>query len=127
VWYRGSVDVEAGQAASDPATAEVEICRGVITKFYRLFPPGCAGTVHLQVYHQTRQVFPTTPGQSYLGDDSENLGDSSVQIDEPPFVLELRAWAPDASYDHVIYCEFYIERPRVPAAVPLERLEVPGV
>ena len=60
--------------------------------------------------HQTRQIFPTTPGQSYLGDGSEILGDASVDLDEPEYVLELRGWSPGTTYDHVVYVEFYIER-----------------
>jgi len=129
VWYRGSVEVEAGQTAAAPAAALVEVCAGTITNFYRLFPSGCAGMVHLQVFYQTRQIFPTTPGQSYVGDGSEILGDASVELDEPEYILELRGWAPEAAYDHVVYCEFYIARPVVLVPVPLGRLGVgiPGV
>lgn len=81
--------------------------------------------VHLQVFHQTRQIFPTTPGQSYIGDDSEILGDSSVEIDEPEFVLELRAWSPGTSYQHIIYCEFYIEKVEVWMPVPVAVVSLP--
>jgi len=110
MWYRGSITVPAGTTRAAYASETIEICPGTITKWYRLFPPGCAGLVGMQVWHQTRQVFPTTPGQFYLGDGSEILGEASVDVVEPDFALELRAWAPDADYDHVVYCEFYIER-----------------
>lgn len=127
MWYRGALTVLAGTTRAAYVSTEVEICRGFISSFYRLFPPGCAGLVALQVYHQTRQIFPTTPGQYYLGDDSEILAETSVDIAEPPFVLELRAWAPEAVYDHILYCEFYIERLRVLVPVPIEQVIVPGV
>lgn len=109
MWYRGSITVLANTLASAPETTEVEVCKGVVESFYRLFPMGCAGKVHLQVFHQTRQLFPTTPGQSYIGDGSEVLGDASVTIDEPPFIVELRAWSPSTTYSHVVYVEFYIK------------------
>lgn len=127
MWYRGSVEVGIGQTAASPATAEVEVCRGTITAFYRLFPQGCSGLVHLQVFYQTRQIFPTTPGQFYIGDGSEILGDASVELDEPEYVLELRGWAPSSKYAHVVYCEFYIARPVISVPVPLGGLgiEVP--
>jgi len=124
VGARGSVEVGIGQAASSPATAFVEVCRGTITSFYRLFPQGCSGLVHLQVFYQTRQIFPTTPGQSYIGDGSEILGDASVELDEPEYVLELRGWAPESRYVHVVYCEFYIARPAIVVPVPMRWLEV---
>ena len=127
MWYRGSVTVPLNTAESAKATAFVEVCPGVITMFYRLFPPGCTGLVHLQVFYQTRQIFPTTPGQSYLGDGSEILGDASVVLDEPEYVLELRAWSPGTAYQHIVYCEFYIARPMMLVPVPLARPLIPGV
>lgn len=121
MWYRGSLTVPADTAAAAYASAEVEVCRGTITKFYRLFAPGCAGQVALQVFYQTRQIFPTTPGEFYLGDDSEILGDASVELDEPDFLLELRGWSPGTTYQHIIYCEFYIPRPTIYIPSVLDR------
>ena len=129
MWYRGSVTVSADTARADAVESTVEISPGKITKFYRLFPPGCAGMVGLQVFWQTRQIFPTTPGQYYIGDGSEILGDASIEIDEPEFVLTLRGWSPGTSYDHVIYCEFYIAKPVLIYPVVSERVRVlvPGM
>lgn len=127
MWYRGSVTVPLNTLATGKESAFVDVCKGTITKFYRLFPPGCMGQVHLQVLWQTRQIFPTTPGESYIGNGSEVLGDASVALDEPEYTLELRGWSPGTSYDHVIYCEFYIARPEIVLPVPLERPGVPGV
>lgn len=81
----------------------------------------------MQVYYQTRQVFPTTPGQAYIGDRSEILGDASVDLDEVPFLLELRAWAPDATYDHTVYCEFYITSNRRSLQQPIEFIDIDEV
>ena len=125
MWYRGALTVPAGTTQEDPAEMDVGVCRGTISQFYRLFPPGCAGKVSLQVLTQTRQVFPTTPGTSYLGDGSEILGPASVILTEPEFVLTLRGWASDTDYDHVIYCEFYIEKTVVYVPVALDRVFVP--
>ena len=80
--------------------------------------------VGLQVLWQTRQIFPTTPGTYYLGDGSEILGDASVDIDEPEYVLTLRAWAPDTVYDHIVYCEFYIAKPVQGYPIPIEFVPV---
>lgn len=123
--YFGSVTVPIGTLEAAPAVAEVEVCFGTITEFYRLFPPGCAGMVRMQVFHQTRQIFPTSPGESYIGDGSEVLGLAGVGVDEPPTILELRAWSPGSTYQHIIYCEFYIARPYALIAVPLEPIALP--
>lgn len=124
MWYRGSLTVPANTARAAYVSALIEVSPGTITKFYRLFPPGCVGQVSLQVYYQTRQIFPTTPGQAYLGDGSEILGDASVELDEPEYVLALRGWSPGTSYQHIIYVEFYIARPAVYVPVVAERVFV---
>jgi hypothetical protein len=107
----------------------VEVSPGTITKFYRLFPPGCAGLVGLQVFWQTRQIFPTTPGAYYLGDGSEVLGDASVELDEPEYILMLRGWSPGTTYDHIVYCEFYIAKPISLPVLSVEKVRVlvPGM
>ena len=125
MWYRGSVTIPSNTLASAPVSAVVEVSPGTIQKFYRLFPPGCAGLVSLQVFYQTRQIFPTTPGQSYIGNGSEILGDSSVILDEPEYVLELCGWSPTTSYQHIIYCEFYITEPTIYVPIVQERVFVP--
>lgn len=125
MWYRGSITVPANTLAAGYVSAEIEVSQGTISRFYRLFPPGAAGMVHLQVFHQTRQIFPTTPGQSYIGDFSEILGESSMVVDEPEFVLELRAWSPGTSYAHIVYCEFYIEKSEIFLPIPVTVVALP--
>lgn len=125
MWYRGSITVPASTPRAEPVTAELKVSQGTITLFYRLFPKGCAGQVSVQVFSQTRQILPSTPGQSYIGDGSEVLGDSSIILDEPPYVLELRAWSPGTTYDHTIYVEFYIEKAVALMPVPLESRVLP--
>lgn len=129
MWYRGSITIPAGTARKDFEFANVPVCPGQIAKFYRLFAPGCSGMVHLQVYHQTRQVFPTTPGESYIGDGSEILGDATIDVYEPPYVLQLRGWSPDTTYPHTVAVEFYIEKVGVRLPLPLEweAVPVPGI
>lgn len=125
MWYRGSIIVPASTARAAPVAVELEVSQGTISLFYRLFPKGCAGQVSLQVFSQTRQVLPTTPGQAYVGDGSEVLGDASIELDEPPYVLELRAWSPGTTYEHTIYVEFYIEKAVDLMPVPLESRVLP--
>lgn len=119
MWYRGSVTIPADTAKADYAIANVPVCPGQVVKFYRLFAPGCSGMVHLQVFHQTRQIFPTTPGESYIGDGSEILGDATIELDEPPYILQLRGWSPDTDYSHTVAVEFYIEKGLLKIPVPL--------
>jgi len=125
VWYRGSITVPGDTAQADAVTAEVEVSAGTISHFYRLFPLGCAGMVHLQVFNGTRQIFPTTPGESYIGDGSEVLGSASIKLSEPPYILELCAWSPDTDYQHIVYVEFYIEKTEILIARPIYSVGLP--
>ena len=123
--YYGSVTVPLNTLASAPATAWVDVAFGTVAEFYRLFPPGCSGMVHLQVFWQTRQIFPLSPGASYLGDGSEILGKAGLVIDEVPATLQLRAWSPGTAYQHIIYCEFYIAEPTIFIPVPISQVGLP--
>lgn len=125
MWYRGSITVAANTLILSPATQEIEVCKGVIERFYRLFPLGCSGMVHLQIWHQEHQLFPASPGASYIGDESEILGDASINLDEPPFVLELRAWSPGTTYQHIVYVEFFIRQVAAVLYPEMERESVP--
>lgn len=114
--YHGALLVEAGITEADPSSLVVELAHGTITEVMILFPPGPAGLVYLQVWHQARQIFPLTPGGAFQGDDSLIEFTERYKITGVPYWVELRGWAPDAELDHTIQVSFTV-LPLVPLAV----------
>lgn len=109
--YRGSLTIPAGTTEESPATAVLELCSGVISNVRILHPAGQAGLVHVTVWRHTRQIYPTTPGQSFIGDDQQNVFDERWPILEVPHEVELRGWAPSATLEHTVYVEVSVIPP----------------
>lgn len=106
--YHGALLVEAGSVEADPSTLVVELAHGTITEVTILFPPGPAGLVYFQVWHQARQIFPLTPGAAFQGDDSFIEFTERYKITGVPYWVELRGWAPNAELDHTIQASFTV-------------------
>jgi len=66
------------------------------------------GRVLLQVYCEEKLIFPTSPGQSFRGDDSHITIQERFVLDRNPFAVELRAWSPDATLDHTVFVDFTV-------------------
>lgn len=111
--YAASVTIPANTTESDPYEETLGVCFGTIGQVFVLFPPGHAGLTSLQVFYQTRQIFPTTPGESFVGDDTQYTFAERWPIFEPPFELLLRGWNTDDTYDHTIYFEVSMLVPEV--------------
>ena len=126
--YYSSLTIPAGTLASAPASDKFSVSAGRITEVELLFPPGSAGLAFLQIFYNARQIYPTSIGEYFRGDDHLiNWSDEYELVDEP-YELELRGWSPDAIYDHTIYCQCTISpRELVPAldlsAAPTAALE----
>lgn len=123
--YRGALEIPAGTSQSDPTILVLPVCYGLLTQYSLHFPPGQAGTTYVQVYYRGRQILPTTMGASFRGDDTFIVSPEAYPLYDSPFFLELVGWAPAASYDHTVYCQFYIEpsgltvpTPVLPVALP---------
>lgn len=118
--YRGALLVPAGTTAAASASLVLAACYGVLKRFIFYFPPGHAGTVHLQVWYRGRQILPTTLGETFRGDDLVIDLPETFPVYDPPFELTLLGWSPDASYDHAIYTIFYIDAPALAQSSILE-------
>jgi len=109
--YRGSLTIEAGKTEADPATETIKLCYGDITEVEVGFQAGCGWLVHLQIWHWGQQIFPLTGGASFIGDDQVIEFAERWPIHELPYEIELRGWAPDASYDHTVSVEITVSSP----------------
>lgn len=104
--YKAAFTVPSNTLASAPHTEDLILAIGTINKIYMLWPPGSVGMVHLQIYHLEHQLYPTTPGASYIGHDTEiTIRDRYNLLDEPPR-LTLVGWSPGTSYDHTVHVSF---------------------
>ena len=106
--YRQGLTIPAGTVQSDPEVVELEVAPGIITEVEINFPAGHSGLTYVQIYYQERQIFPTTPGIAFRGDDTLISFSESWAILEVPHILEIRGWSPSAIYDHTVFVDITI-------------------
>lgn len=109
--YRAALTIQAGVLASTPVTKVLSLCPGFITEVELLFPSGHAGLTYLQIWYHERQVFPTTAGQAFRGDDHLITFNEHFSVSEVPHEIELRGWAPTTTLEHTIYVDVTVEAP----------------
>jgi len=107
--YRGSVTIAAGTTEASPALSELGVCAGIITEVEIHFPAGHSGLTHLQIHYLGRQIFPTSTGQTFRGDDNVIQFGEQWVIKEEPYILTMHGWAPDAELPHTIFVEVSVQ------------------
>lgn len=110
---------------AEPHEEVLEVCFGTISQVFVLFPPGHAGLTHLQILYQTRQIFPTSPGEAFVGDDTQYEFSERWPIFESPHELLLRVWNDDDTYDHTVYVELSVLAPEVLVPVVIQSPRLP--
>lgn len=107
--YRGSLTIPANTPAAEPATLTIGLTYGRIEHVSILFPAGSSGLANLIVLYHERQIFPTSPEQSFIGDDHLITFQESFPIHDLPFEVTLVGWSPGSTLSHAIYVDFSVE------------------
>lgn len=123
--YRFSLEIPAGTLEASPVSLEVPVSYGKLKRYVLFFPAGHAGKTFVQVWYRGRQILPTTLGAAFRGDDLVIDSPEDYPIFDPPFELELRGWSPGATYDHTVFCQFYIEVLQLALPAGIQWVEIP--
>lgn len=100
--YRKELFVPAGTSEAGRAETNLHLTHGIVREVEIGFPAGCAGLVEVAIRYHERQIYPTSPGASFRGDDVLITFFDALEVTEPPLAFSLVGWAPDAEYDHRI-------------------------
>ena len=100
--YQAELVLPAQTPEGTPITVEFTIPRGVVRRVAALFPSGCAALAHVQIYHNEFQVWPTTPGKSFVGDYMYMVFDESYELAEAWNAIRVVGWNDDDSYPHTV-------------------------
>jgi len=100
--YEEDLTIPASTPETSPVETLIEVTAGVIHRIEVQFPPGCFGLAHVVIVHENTQIFPTNPGQSFKGDAWVFSVNEYHVLDEPPFIITVRGWNEDDTYEHTI-------------------------
>lgn len=97
-------------------TLEFTLPFGVVRKVRITFPWGCAGLVFLSIDHNERQLWPTTPGEWFYGNDVTIEFEDDYLLTEAWNNFRLRAYNDDDTYAHTVTVHFLVDS--APFGVP---------
>ena len=106
--YRAALTIPANTPESEPAVTTAKLVPGIVTEVELLFPAGHTGLTHVVIYYHERQIFPTSPEQSFCGDDHLITFDEQFAVIEPPYELVVYGWNDDEYYDHTVYVDITV-------------------
>ena len=106
--YRTALVIPALTPESEPVSAVVKVVPGIITEVELLFPAGHAGLTHVAIFYHERQIFPTSPEQSFCGDDHLITFNEQFAIIELPYELVVYGWNDDELYSHTVYVDLTV-------------------
>lgn len=115
--YRGTLTIHANTPQVLPATVTMSLTYGKIQEVVVLFPAGCGGLVHLIVLYHERQILPTSPEQSFIGDDHLITFPERFPIYDEPFEVKLVGWSPGTTLSHTLYVDMTVEAEIQPTVI----------
>ena len=98
--YGGTISTDANTTAAAPKKTEVAVTEGIVHHLTVVFPPGPAGLLHVQIFDGQYQMYPTTHGQSFVGDNLKLDLDVMYAKEDFPFVFTIVTWNLDDTYAH---------------------------
>lgn len=105
-----SIEVEPNTPAASPRRLEIKLAIGILRKFSLYFPWGCAGLVGVRVIHYEHQLYPTSPGTWYTGNEIFIEFDDEYIIWEGHNEFKVEAYNLDDFYAHTPIVGFNILR-----------------
>ena len=102
MWYHFSVAVPAGTTEASPVEQDLKITHGVIKYLGIGFPAGCKQLVKARIYDLEHQIFPANPDEPAAWNGGIEGGEEHYKLEEAPYVLTVRAYAPTATAAHTI-------------------------
>lgn len=100
--FNYQIRVPANTLKESPYKKTLPLTKGVIQQLDIFFPPGCSNMVDVAFNRGLHQVYPTNPDGVFTGDGSNITGKDFYYVKNVPYQLEIFAWSPGTSYDHII-------------------------
>ena len=129
MFFNYSIKTLADIPETDIRTTIIQLNAGTVHYIDVIFPPGCAGFLHVRLFYQLVQIFPSNPGGSLASDAEKITWQDSLVMEHPPYQLIAKIWNDDQCYPHTIQLRFAMLAEPIPAPPPIPlrpQLSVPS-
>jgi hypothetical protein len=100
--YDYAIPTPANTPESAPVETVITLPPGRLAHVDILFPSGCAGLAHVQIYRALHQLWPANAGGSFIGDGQVVSWDDDYMLTDEPLDLVAVTWNDDDTYPHTI-------------------------
>lgn len=98
--YEVACYTPANTPATDPVITAITVAPGVVDSVEVVFPSGCSGLAHMQVYRALHQLWPANPGASFTGDGNPIRWQEDYPMYDQPLELLVVTWNEDDTFPH---------------------------
>lgn len=100
--YRKAITTPASTTEGSPLSTDFQVTKGLVYSVEVYFPSGSEGLLHLAIYDGSYQCWPSTHGDSFIGDDIYLKYDDLYIKDKEPFKFVIKSWNDDDTYEHKV-------------------------
>lgn len=124
--YQATITTDANTTAADPKETSIKVLNGLIYKVVIQIPPGPSGLVGVQIYDANYQLYPTTNGEWFTGDNIKHDFDDIYYKKAEPYFFQIKTYNTDDTYEHKVIVQIGMVSEKVFMArfVPSEQYEI---
>lgn len=89
-----------------PERSKLPVTKGIMYYKEMYFPPGSSGLLHVRVLHAGFPIFPSSLGQTLIGDNISFSYDDLYMVNAAPFHFTVEYWNEDEAFDHLFRVSF---------------------
>ena len=115
------ISTPANTAEAAALVTRLKLTKGRLTGGLLYFPSGPAGTLHFQARVGIHQILPFNTGENLRLDDCIFPVSLGIDLNEPPYEIDLITWNDSTLYAHAMTVLFHLE-PKPESPYDLQRL-----
>ena len=100
--YTATVTSVKDTASTSPDKTVLQVSRGLIYKIDVYFPPGSAGLMGVKIMDSIYQMYPSTPGTWFVGDNNTISFDDVYLKESGPYVFDIYHYNTDDTNSHSV-------------------------
>jgi len=102
VFYVRDITTPKETTPENPKVTEFKLSAGIIHRVEVIFPRGCAGLLHVTIWHGGHQLYPSTQGQDFSGDGETISFNDYYQLKSEVNLLKIKTWNEDTVFSHTV-------------------------
>ena len=100
--YTANITTPKNTAKTNLKKTVLHVTKGLVYKVEFFFPPGSAGLMGVAVFDGLYQVWPSTVGDFFVGEDQEIDFDDLYLKESAPFEFQCYTYNTDDTYEHFV-------------------------